>query len=263
MNSSRRYRSWSPNEARHTEPRPKGSRNARPTDPPLANRRDRAAAREPGLRRRGGCDRKCAGRPDWPGRCDPGRGARRTGRDRSVGELAETAQAVATDVGPGALETLAAAATELADSGMVETAQAVATSVEVGERPADIPFPDTLDTSGSFFTNLAAASSQIWAAPSTSNSRSPRSCSTTKTRCQAPVGRSRVISRSARPARSSRIRAPTARRSSPSRRSTTRPRTSSWRSTRSRRRAKPTHAGNGSALCGRSVPRFSFVRCAG
>ncbi len=72
----------------------------------------------------------------------------------ALGELAETAQAVATDVGPGALETLAAAATELADSGMVETAQAVATSVEVGERPADIPFPDTLDTTGSFFTNL-------------------------------------------------------------------------------------------------------------
>ncbi len=71
-----------------------------------------------------------------------------------IGELAGTAQAMATEIGPGALETLESAATDVADSGMVETAQAMATSVEIGEKPADIPFPDTLDTTGSFFTTL-------------------------------------------------------------------------------------------------------------
>lgn len=69
-----------------------------------------------------------------------------------LGDLAGTAQAVATDIGPGALETVQAAATDIADSGIAETAQAVVTSVEVGERPSDIPFPDTVDTNGAVFT---------------------------------------------------------------------------------------------------------------
>ncbi|MBL8095344.1 MAG: hypothetical protein JNL73_14335 [Anaerolineales bacterium] len=74
----------------------------------------------------------------------------------ALGELAETAQALATEVGPGALETLESVATEVADSGMLETAQAMATSVEFGERPEDVPFPETLDATGAVFSTFGA-----------------------------------------------------------------------------------------------------------
>ena len=69
-----------------------------------------------------------------------------------LGELAETAQAMATDIGPGPMETVVAAATDLSESGIAETAQAVVTAVEIGERPEDIPYPDTLDESSAVFT---------------------------------------------------------------------------------------------------------------
>lgn len=73
-----------------------------------------------------------------------------------LGELAETAQAVATDVGPGVMETLSAAATDIGPEA-AETAEALATSIQLGERPADIPFPDTLDANGAVFSNLGGS----------------------------------------------------------------------------------------------------------
>jgi hypothetical protein len=62
-----------------------------------------------------------------------------------LGNLAETAQAVATEVDDsGLVETAEALATDVGDSGLVETAEAVATDVglDLGEAPADIPLLD-------------------------------------------------------------------------------------------------------------------------